>query len=48
MKVKELVEELKLAPQDAPVCVQSFIDEDEEVDVLWKMENGEIVAVVLQ
>lgn len=51
MTVKELIEELQEAPQDVPVCVvRKFVDHVNigEPEVVWAMDDGRIVRVVLQ
>lgn len=48
MTVAELIEELKECPQDAPVCVTCFTGGEDAVNVLWQVDGGKVVAVVLQ
>lgn len=50
MTVQELIEELEQVPKDTPVCVVSKFPtyvSIREPDVVWAMDDGQIIRVVL-
>lgn len=47
MTIGELIEELKECPKDVPVCLGSLANQYDGIDVIWQVEHGRVVAVVL-